>query len=732
MVIAAFLPSCGIGDFSSSTGSAGNAVTKVVLTGVVSTLQKPSLKPSSAITSTHSAPMGGGLVKVIDSKGAVLAEGSINSDGSYSLSVDAGNNYILRATKGNVCLKSYVEKANVDKTVTIDPTSSAVVKVLAAKAGKDQLGEPGQDVSNIIGGADIGAIIVAINNNALLAAIVTAIQSDISTNADYASTTVSVGVVSTAGINESNTIALSITITITIVTNGSTITGPSAPTGVAITPGDGQVTASWNSVTGATSFNLYYSTVSGIAGIKINGIPVGTSYTLTHLTNGTTYYFTITASKSGAESGGSTQVGATPQVPVPDVPGGLSANGESGQILLTWNSVTNATSYNFYWGNTAGVTKSNGTKISHLVGTSYTHTGLANGKTYYYILAAVDAAGEGNPSTEISFALHGWSMKASLPTNRGNFTVISVNGIVYLLGGYYLAGNNSPYIPANLVEAYDPVTDSWTAKAPMALTSGECKATVINGVIYVMGVRGTALEAYDPATNAWTAKASMPTAREYPSVSTLNGLIYAIGGYNSNAVESYNPASNSWSTLAPTGTGLSGWYVFYMNWTVSDGNTICLANSHNVQITCYDTITNVLFTSPSFNNGTGSASFVGPTALVSLNGIYWVDVNGAIGKFDLTSNTWSTAVWPNTSRQGAAVAILNGEIYVIGGARGNPQTSITAVEAFDPATSTWTAKPPLLLSTGGTSAVVNGVIYLFGGWNGNSLTYMTDVQAYQW
>ena len=96
-------------------------------------------------------------------------------------------------------------------------------------------------------------------------------------------------------------------------TTGDT-TAPSAPTGVAATAGDGQVSISWNSVSGATSYNIYWSTTTGITKTTGTKISNATSpYTHTSLTNGTTYYYVVTAENSYGESSESSQLSATPQ-----------------------------------------------------------------------------------------------------------------------------------------------------------------------------------------------------------------------------------------------------------------------------------------------------------------------------------------------------------------------------------------------------------------------------------
>ncbi len=103
-------------------------------------------------------------------------------------------------------------------------------------------------------------------------------------------------------------------VSLTACGGGATTTAPSVPTGVTATAGDGQATISWSSVTGATSYNIYWSTTSGVTktnGTKITGAT--SPYSHTGLTNGTTYYYVVTAENSYGESSESSEVSAIPR-----------------------------------------------------------------------------------------------------------------------------------------------------------------------------------------------------------------------------------------------------------------------------------------------------------------------------------------------------------------------------------------------------------------------------------
>ena len=88
----------------------------------------------------------------------------------------------------------------------------------------------------------------------------------------------------------------------------------------------------------------------------------------------------------------------------------------------------------------------------------------------------------------------------------------------------------------DVVEAYDPVTNSWTLKAPAPTRRTDGVAGAINGIIYVAGgYNGTVavptVEAYDPVSNTWSTKAPLPTPRLLSVGVVSGGKFYVIGGY---------------------------------------------------------------------------------------------------------------------------------------------------------------------------------------------------------
>jgi beta-glucanase (GH16 family) len=96
---------------------------------------------------------------------------------------------------------------------------------------------------------------------------------------------------------------------------------PDTPTGLTASPGNGKVFLSWNASTnGATGYNVKRSLVSGGSYTSVVTGLTTTNYTDTSLTNGTTYYYVVSAVSAGCESTNSTQVTATPVCAPPPAP----------------------------------------------------------------------------------------------------------------------------------------------------------------------------------------------------------------------------------------------------------------------------------------------------------------------------------------------------------------------------------------------------------------------------
>ena len=93
---------------------------------------------------------------------------------------------------------------------------------------------------------------------------------------------------------------------------------PGAPSALAATAGDSEVSLSWRAAapngSAVTGYNVYESTTPGAEGSKV-ATTTGTNYTVTGLSDGTSYYFEVTADNAAGEGPASSQVVAVPVGP---------------------------------------------------------------------------------------------------------------------------------------------------------------------------------------------------------------------------------------------------------------------------------------------------------------------------------------------------------------------------------------------------------------------------------
>lgn len=161
------------------------------------------------------------------------------------------------------------------------------------------------------------------------------------------------------------------------------------------------------------------------------------------------YYYSVTKAQSSDDFGTlqavtrfvtadpATVIAAKATTPVNLAPSWAYTGVTSGnrQITLNWTSASKASTtgtYTLYWSKTPGVTKKNGFKISN-VKSPYTHTGLSNGTSYYYVLTETVAGIEGPESLEVGTAPKGMAPQAPagnslLPLNGAMLVTIDRTG----------------------------------------------------------------------------------------------------------------------------------------------------------------------------------------------------------------------------------------------------------------------------------------------------------------
>jgi len=274
-----------------------------------------------------------------------------------------------------------------------------------------------------------------------------------------------------------------------------------------------------------------------------------------------------------------------------------------------------------------------------------------------------------------------WTPKANIPTKRCFAASCEVDGKIYVIGGSQTTTSR-----LNVMEVYDPVTDTWdTSKKNMPTARVELCAAAVNGKIYAIGGAtshvGSPLgmvEEYDPLTDTWdTNKQPMPTARMGAAWGVINNKVYIAGGSAtgspnwtiSNKLEIYDPATDTWTS----------------------GANMLTDRYYPRGVVLKDTL----------------------YVIGGLKGSPWTGQN-AVQQYDPISDNWYWGTNLNTGRVGHSADAFNGKIYVIGGDKQPPMQQ--NVEEYDPLTKTWTefgtTSGPITLHA---SSVYDNMLYVFSG-----------------
>src|SRR3989339_565108 len=190
-----------------------------------------------------------------------------------------------------------------------------------------------------------------------------------------------------------------------------TLAPPSPVETAATNKAEVSFSANWNSSVGATGYKLDVSTDlnfgagSFVAGFQNKDVGNVTTYSVTSLTGGTTYYYRIRSYNANGESASSGTVTVL-TIPIPPIALAASSLTQT-SFVAGWQAVTSATGYRLDVSTSATfaagnfVTGYEDIDVSNVL--SYTvNTNLSAGTTYYYRVRAYNATGTSGNSNAIN------------------------------------------------------------------------------------------------------------------------------------------------------------------------------------------------------------------------------------------------------------------------------------------------------------------------------------------
>ena len=305
-----------------------------------------------------------------------------------------------------------------------------------------------------------------------------------------------------------------------------------------------------------------------------------------------------------------------------------------------------------------------------------------------------------SPLTVFANDIEGWEKKADLPSPRAGAAEALYKGKIYLFGGVSNSDQSVNGIKQKTTFVYDPQSDSWTQKKDMPTSRAAATAVVVNNKIYVIGgyydsngkvVRTNVVEIYDPNSDTWQTGISMPTARSWSSASVVNDTIYVVGGTNNSGeilptVESFNVQTSKWSAISnlplplnATSTAVLKNQLYVAGGISKWGDSSSISN----KIFEYNPLKDIWEEKESLLTATVAS------ASTTYNNKFYILGSGSDGTFlstvqvyDSEDNSVSTFQDLSFSRAQSSAAIIDGKLYIIGGTTGESGGILKTVEMY--------------------------------------------------
>ncbi len=419
-----------------------------------------------------------------------------------------------------------------------------------------------------------------------------------------------------------------------IFTPNTSTSVPGAPTITTVTPGSGLATVNFTdpASNGGSPITSYTATSNpGNITVTVPGSSV-TSITVSGLTNGTSYRFTVTAANAIGSS-----LPSSPSSPVtpaarPDPPTGVTAQPGNAQAIVSFNppasnggSAITLYTVTSYIGTVATVTATG-------TGSPITVSGLLNGDAYTFTVTAANAIGTGSPSTPSSpvtpYTIPGAPAITTVTPGNGqaivNFTAPAANG--------------------SAITSYTVTSSGGQTASGTGTTNSITVSGLTNGTAYTFTVTATNSAGQGPAS-ASSSPVTPYTVPGAPTVVTAQpgnasaSVTFTYPASNGNSITSYTVTSSpgnktaSGATCPITVSGLTNGtsYTFTVTATNAAGQSPASAPSNpvtpdvlpgaptKVTATAGNTQARVTFTPPAPNGGTAITGYTvtssgGPTA----------------------------------------------------------------------------------------------------------------------
>jgi hypothetical protein len=128
---------------------------------------------------------------------------------------------------------------------------------------------------------------------------------------------------------------------------------------------------------------------------------------------------------------------------------------------------------------------------------------------YVVQIHLTDNGGNESNILQASFLIseYPWVTRAPMPSPRSGFATAVLNGKIYVIGGRDETAPTTPKPVVDVVEIYDPVTNTWSTGTPLNQARTNQMAIGVNGKIYAIGgidaLETKTVQEFDPGTGSW-------------------------------------------------------------------------------------------------------------------------------------------------------------------------------------------------------------------------------------
>ncbi|XP_063313384.1 kelch-like ECH-associated protein 1A [Pelobates fuscus] len=259
-----------------------------------------------------------------------------------------------------------------------------------------------------------------------------------------------------------------------------------------------------------------------------------------------------------------------------------------------------------------------------------------------YLQVSLNSMNAHNPQTGE------WIKLSNMLGPRSGLGACIVFGLFYAVGGRNHSSIDNT--DSNSLDCFNPVTNQWTARAPMNVARNRVGVAALDGSIYAVGgscgsEHHNSVERYDPDSDTWTFIAPMSVSRIGAGVTACRGLLFVVGGYDGetrlNSVDCYNPDCDEWRPVAPMET-------------IRSGAGVVALDNYVFAVGGYDG-----------NNQLNS-----------------------VERYNIDQNCWETVTPMRHRRSAHGLTLYQGKIYAIGGF--NSEGFLSSIECYFPESNEWT------------------------------------------